>query len=359
MNYKVLYVEDLNPDAIKNGLEHRNSLTIDINDASNFENFLDKVKNSSYDGYILDYRLTSNKGQVDAPAYASMLRSAQADKKAKISLNKAPIILLSTEDNLTYFEKDFTSQDLFDLVVEKPVGKNVEKYQRISTKIKSIIDAYKTIIKESYNLKEILKLASEELGIIDYHLEKDLDESKEKDNTYAFCRTIYQTLVRSSGLLVGEDILAARLGVNKNKEGWKEFLDSCLSKCKYEGILSSAYDRWWMHRVLDEWNKWSSKKLHRLTAEERVEIINSKYFNDHKTKLEVAKPIKHNEGTCFWTICAICREPLDPMEAYLYNKRDRKSWEESDYASLNALLENPKEQKYLSPMSKREVESYK
>lgn len=353
-SYKVLYVEDSDPESAKGAFELE-GLEVEVNDASNFDSFIDQIEKSAYDAYILDFRLTSKAGRVDAPTYASMLRSSQIDdEESKLKLKKAPLILFSTEDNLKYFDKDFTSQDLFDLVDHKPT--EMTGYKRLSGRIKALIDGYRTIESNSYEIEPILGLGESELDL-DCHLCKTLTESVERKDSYALCRTIYQTVIRSSGLLVGEDILAARLGVDKKSEAWGSFLSSQLSGCKYTGIMSSAYDRWWMHRVLNQWQEWSGgQTLRRLKAEERVKILSEEANGNN---LKAAEPIKENVSTCFWTICAILNKPLDPMEGYLYNKRERKLWEEQDYASLFGLLEYPNEQNYISLLSQKEVRSYR
>lgn len=359
MSYKTLYLEDCDANSTL-GAFKAEGLNIELNNASSFDKLFEHLqKCRSYDAYILDYRLTTGEGKVDAPTYASMIRTAQSEAGggSKLKLQAAPIILISTEDNLSYFEKDFTSQDLFDLVAKKPSDKN--EYGNICNKIKALVDGYKRIQEDQYNLNKILEINDSDAEYIGYHLREVLEGFQEKKDTYAFCRIIYQTVIRSSGLLVGEDILAARLGVDKKESGesWTHLKEK-LSKCKYEGIFSSAYDRWWMHRVLAEWQTLhNGTNLRRLTAKERVEVLNSFWFREQDKLIEAA-PIEKNSSTCFWTICAISKEPLDPTEGYLYQKRDRRLWEEHDYASLYALLEFPNERAFVSPLSKSELDAY-
>lgn len=339
MKYKILYLEDQPAHSIKDDLERAN-FDIIVNDADNFDVALSDMKNET-DAYLMDFRLTANKGNVDAPTFASTLRTFGKNHKSK------PIVLISNEQNLPEFENDFTSQDLFDFVVGKKAFRdNIEKY---SNRIRSLIESYKAIELESYNISKVLDL--ENLNIIDYRLIDKLNAAKSKNNTYAFCRIIYYTIIRSVGLLVGKDVLAARLGIDQFSQDFDSFLGK-ISNCKYSGILSSSYDRWWFHKVTEFWNNISgNKSLRRTNASERVEIINQALG----IKLAPATPLKHATSSNFWTICAVTNKPLDPNEGYVYSKKELEAWQEQEYISLYAALEYPENRVFLSPIDRNEI----
>ena len=339
MTYKIFYIEDLPADSIKDSLE-RCGFEVIVNDANDFDSALLEMGKDT-DAYLMDFRLTANRGKVDAPTFASTLRTFGDNHRDK------PIILISNDKNLPAFENDFTSQDLFDFVVDKKsFRQEVVKY---SDRIKSLIDSYKKIKAESFDIARVLGI--DNIDMLDYRLIDKLNTAKDKDNTYAFCRIIYYSIVRSIGLLVGKDILAARLGVDLSSPDFEKFLCK-ISDCKYSGILSSSYDRWWFHKIIEHWNDISgNKSLRRMNAKERVEIINNAYH----LNLAPAKPLEHATSTYFWTICAITKQPLDPNEGYVYAKKELEVWQEQEYISLFAFFEHPEEKKYLSPTDKKDI----
>ena len=127
MTYKIFYIEDLPADSIKDSLE-RCGFEVIVNDANDFDSALLEMGKDT-DAYLMDFRLTANRGKVDAPTFASTLRTFGDNHRDK------PIILISNDKNLPAFENDFTSQDLFDFVVDKKsFRQEVVKY---SDRIKS------------------------------------------------------------------------------------------------------------------------------------------------------------------------------------------------------------------------------
>ena len=339
MKYKILYIEDQPAYSIKDDLE-RAGFEINVNDADNFDKALLDI-GDEYDAYLMDFRLTANRGKVDAPTFASTIRTFGINHKSK------PIVLISNEQNLPEFKNDFTSQDLFDFVVGKKVFRdNIEQY---GNRIKSLIDSYKTIEAESYEIIKILDI--EDINIIDFRLIDKLNIAKDRKDTYAFCRIIYFSIIRSVGMLVGKDILAARLGIDKSSTDFDSFLDK-ISDCKYTGILSSSYDRWWFHKIVEFWTKISdNNSLRRLKAVERVQIINTALG----LNLTPAKPLKFSTSTTFWTICAITLQPLDPSEGYVISRKQLEAWQEQEYVSLYGALEYPDVRTFLSPTDRSEI----
>lgn len=339
MKYKILYIEDQPADSIKDNLE-RAGFIVDVNSADDINSVI-SVLGGDYDAYIMDFRLTSQKGVVDAPTFASTLRTNGKNHKKK------PIILISTEPNLREFENDFTSQDLFDFVVGKKAFRaDSDKY---SARIKSMIEAYKTIELTSYDIYKTLEI--ENSIIIDYRLIEKLDIAKSHEDTYNFCRIIYFTVIRSIGILIGKDVLAARFGIDKSSKDFDTFINK-ISNCKYTGILSSSYERWWFHKIAEFWNSISEgKSLRRSSALERVTLIN----NALGLELKPASPIELSTSATFWTICKETKLPIDPSEGFIVSRKNIEVWEEQEYISLYGVLEHPKNMALLSPINKQEV----
>lgn len=339
MKYRITYIEDQPAHSIANDLG-RFGFDVIVDNADNFDRTLSIMMNET-DAYLMDFRLTANKGNVDAPTFASTLRTFGQNHKSN------PIILISTEENLPAFDNDFTSQDLFDFVVgKKKFRENINKY---SKRIVSLIESYKLIEVECFDINKVLGI--EFHNIADYRLIEKLNSAKAKEDIYAFCRIIYYSLIRSIGILVGREVLAARFGIDKSCADFDLFLEK-ISSCKYSGILSSSYERWWSHEVIEFWNSIAgNKSLRRTNAKERVEIINQAL----DLELVPAKPLKHATSTNFWTICTVTHEPLDPNEGYVYSKKELEVWQEEEYISLYAVLEYPDNKVYLSPIDRSEI----
>lgn len=344
MDYKILYIEDQLPESIASDLSNL-GLDVSTNNADDFENVLMDF-NSKFDAFILDYRLTANRGNVDAPTYAQTLRT----KSNKINHQDVPIILISNEENFVEIFDDFTSQDLFDFTITK------EKFRSdmpgFVKKISAFIKAYKSIEENSFDLNKILSIDTS--APIEVKLDSrflDIFNKAPGKNIYKFSQTICNELIRKIGSLIGEDVLSARLGVSKDSPDWNSLLAK-LEQFKYKGIFSDYYNRWWMDDILNWWSSITEgKSLRRLTASDRVKILNE-YL--HLTLIP-NEPIKFCNSTSFWTICMETKCPLDPSEGYVILKNDIAPWQEPQYLSLYAALEQSSYRKYLSPLDKTEI----
>lgn len=348
MAYKLLYIEDLDADSIRNDLESF-GFEVETNNASDFNNVIRHFSNE-YDAYILDYRLTAEAGIVDAPTYAQTLRS----KNKKVIRKDAPVILISNEINKTQIYEDYTSQDLFDLSLTK---QNFRKYlKKYSELITSFIKSYEFSNSLRFDINGILGLTNE--GIrekVDYRfIEKFASQKEIKDNAFGCCSLIYNTLIKSIGPLIGKDILSARLGISQESKDWEKLYEH-LDSCKYSGVFSDVYDRWWMDDVIKWWNKLSSGlPLRRTPAAIRVERIKAATG----LNLSPIEPIRFYNSSNFWTICLKTKKAIDPSEAYIINDYVLEPWQENRYISHYALLEYPETRDKLSTMDRKDLREF-
>ena len=115
MAYKILYLEDLNPETKVAELRSY-GYDVDAYKPSSLEETLSKISIGEYDALIFDYKLTANREKnanklYNAPTVAQTLRSTGFN---------VPIILVSSQKVITEsFNADYTSQDLFDFCVSK------------------------------------------------------------------------------------------------------------------------------------------------------------------------------------------------------------------------------------------------
>jgi hypothetical protein len=328
MAYKIFYIDDLETESRKKDLENLGYVVKLYDPTSNLNDLFIDIETDT-DAVVLDYRLTkgANNACFDAPTIAQTLRTKHKDDNKGI-----PLILMSNEIiKVSEFDKDFTSQDLFDFVLTKEdFTRGMESFKN---KLNSFILAYQKIKTEN-NLMKILGLEEGQI-ILNSRFIAVFD--KAGNNQLQVSSLIYDNLISAIGLTVGEDVLSARLGVSKTSEDWPKLLDS-LKNTTYKGIFSDTKDRWWMEKVNFWWKEMISDTvpIRRLDAEERVELIKEKL--EIKNLTAVIKT-KYSESSNFWTICKYSKEPIDPFDGVELLK-DYLPWQEKEYLSIDTALSN-------------------
>lgn len=344
MVYKVLYIEDQDPASIKAELEKGNKLNVVPLSPDNIES---AISNSvDKDLLIMDFNLKESKSIVDAPAITQAFRTSSSK-----SYRDIPIILLSSENNITDYYKDFTSQDLFDLSISKEhYLNNVDKYNyRFITLIKS----YNAIKTGKKNIHNILGINEDQLSKLDYRIKFHLNKDSVINDTYAYSNFILQNVIRSIGVLIGEDVLSARLGISKDSLDW-EALKKELFSHKYKGIFSDSYDRWWSDDISIWFKEQSSlnSSLRRLTADKRCEEIKkiTKLENlDSLTPIESGK--YKAKSARFWTICKEEKIPIDYIDGFEIYERELYPWQDPEYLSMLGVS-SKKYSKFIKPGDK-------
>ncbi|QIH40307.1 hypothetical protein G7A72_16480 [Flavobacterium sp. Sr18] len=342
MAYKIFYIDDLETDSRKKDLEDLGYSVKLYDPTSNLNDLFIEIEEDT-DAVILDYRLTkgANHACFDAPTIAQTLRTKHKDDNKGI-----PLILMSNEIiKVNEFDKDFTSQDLFDFVLTK------EDFTRgmksFKSKLDSFIGAYQKI-KTEKNLITILGL---EEGDISLHSRFISAFDKPGNDQLKISSLIYDNLICAIGLTVGEDVLSSRLGVSKTSEDWSKLMES-LGNASYKGIFSDIKKRWWMEKVNSWWKENISDTIpiRRLNAEERVNLIAEK--TGFKNLIVVEKTT-HSESTNFWTICKYSKRPIDPFDGVELLK-EYLPWQEKEYLSIDsALLNKDVYQKLMSNIDKK------
>jgi hypothetical protein len=154
-------------------------------------------------------------------------------------------------------------------------------------------------------------------------------------------RLILRELIGRAGLLIGERLLAARLGVDiARSPDWPRLLGGLPDWCRYGGPFADAWPRWWAPLVQDEW--WLSlpdtrhASLGSLNAEQRV-----KRLREHVgfAQLVPAEPILPGYSTHFRTLCAASGDPLDPLDGVVLGGDEPLPWQDAAYISIDAALE--------------------
>lgn len=342
-------------------LSSTNTITVEFVEIAKFEELLKKLKNVDFDGIIIDYRLDDKNEQdisFKAPAIAQELRDRVAVAiQEQSAMADFPMILCSTDAKIKSLKRDTTSLDLFDYRFNK---ENYEKDDVIK-KLDSLANGYKTIdsvLKDGTN--NISDIIQRDINGIDDKIfarfyGNDLYPSHE------LARHILQFLIGQTGCLIDEDILAARLGIDKESSDLGEVLEA-FNQTKYNGVFSEFETRWWSDLVAEKFEEITLESIVSINAEQKVKLLISKNING----LTAAKPLQYCQSSYFWTICQAKMKPLDPLDGFMLNSEvELLSWHEPKYISLIALLEEEDKQKNLKlhpseiERSKLEKQEYK
>ncbi len=364
MAYKILYIDDEtteNSQAYADGLSGQGLIEISIKKPTSVEVLLDEliVEQSDFDALILDLRLDGNQqgervAKYTAPFLAQGVRSKRLLENG--FKKEFPIFLISSKDNLKkYFDSDTSSHDLFDYTFTKAnVGNKGEFYEQI---IKSITEAYQIISEGKTDFNKILN-------------RKNIDEIKNRIFTTKFLtgentsvseisQYIFNEIIRKSGILIDENVLAARLGIDIEKsEDWEQLL-VLLKDYEYSGIFNKPLKRWWFSDILEWWhNSFPNIILIRLDASQRVKLIAERF---NLEKIIVAEAIPKTTSTKFWTVCQAYQKPLDPKDGFLIDGNQFKPWQDKRYISLESILERDAKEKgfVIHPEEKERFEDIK
>ncbi|GHV15658.1 hypothetical protein FACS1894169_07750 [Bacteroidia bacterium] len=347
---KVFYIEDLDPESRIETLKSDSFKIVSFKPDVNIDDIIQKIIDENPDIILMDYKLTegSELSYCDAPTIASTLRS-----KYNNAIKERPIVLISTLDNIVkLYKKDYTSHDLFDYAISKE--RALENTEYFRCKCLSFLNSYTDIVKNKFDLDKILGLNGE-INLI--HSKIRIQLNKDIQSAYEFSRFIFEHLIRCSGLLIGEDILSARLGVSKDSTDWGKLKEKLL-EYKYIGIFSDVYDRWWMSKIEFWWNDILKidYPLRQYDVTERVLLLQKQLgLND----LNEVKSSSMNLSKNYWSICKETQLPLDPFDGIELLDEEYKPWQDKEYVSIEGALQNlEKYSKIISESDKRELRKY-
>lgn len=364
MDLKILYIDDENTEnsqAYADGLSGMGLIEISIKKPTSVEVLLDEliVEQSDFDALILDLRLDGNQqgervAKYTAPFLAQGIRSKRLLENG--FKKEFPIFLISSKDNLKkYFDSDTSSHDLFDYTFTKAnVGSESEFYEQI---IESITEAYQIISEGKTDFNKILN-------------RKNIDEIKNRIFTTKFLtgentsvseisQYIFNEIISKSGILIDENVLAARLGIDIEKsKDWEQLL-VLFKDYEYSGIFNKPLKRWWFNDILEWWNNnFPNVILIRLDAFQRVKLIIDKF---NLEKIVVAEAIPKTTSTKFWTVCQVYQKPLDPKDGFLIDGNQFIPLQDKRYISLESILERDAKEKgfVIHPEEKERFEDIK
>lgn len=296
-------------------------------------NFL-KEKETDFDGIILDLKLDDlpNANNIRADFRGTSLAQEIRTRQKEGLLKYFPIILFSANDK-TQQALEKSGMDLFDIYIDKSkIDGNA--FSTFSPQLVEMSNGYKQLSDFSLSIMDIFKVEESQ---IDSRFISEFNDAK-KSPVHIQSRFLITEFLNKQGPLVNEEVLAARLGIDKNQSGdWNALLES-LSSVKYKGVFCNGWSRWWMHLVEQWWNETikSDTFLRSTPAKVRVEKI--KQVTQLNQLVEAKKIDKANSDE-FWTICKGYNRPLDPVDGLLIQGQDNLySWQEPEYVSVDAAL---------------------
>tara|TARA_R110002033_G_scaffold158532_1_gene194667 strand:+ start:2284 stop:3399 length:1116 start_codon:yes stop_codon:yes gene_type:complete len=343
MSLRYLYLDDEQEQQTKSIVELLESevdgLEIITDTPKSFGDEIKRLKSEEYDGLMFDLRLdVKSEAEYRAFTLAQEIRTRATEG----TMRDIPIVVCSTDTKLKKsYNKDATGHDLFDRKYLKE-EELVDNSERVAQEIVALAIGYKEISKikgkargVGPQLKQFFGLKDEELLYLDIRLIEHFGNVEGKLPVHEYARFILNEMILTSGPLVDESILAARLGVNKDSEGFQDLINNKLKSSIYTGPFSTYWKRWWWHSVENWWNKKVKENIAFMSASERLEALKK------ATKLEnlnVQESRNVGDSSYFWTICELYKTPIDPVDGFLVQGKEVYAWQDNKYMSYDAVL---------------------
>jgi hypothetical protein len=339
MDIKFLYIDDDKVQTSKEkvqGFELKGRLTIAPNQhKGTWEEQLKFIKENenSMNGLILDLRLDDfpNEETKYANFRGTSLAQEIRTRQKETALSSFPIVLFSANDKLEQSLEN-SGKDLFDICIDKSKV-NTNTFAIVTPQLISLAEGYISL-KDNKDISKILNI---DTNLIDDRFVFELSQLL-NNPIHIISQFIIYELIEKQGLLVNEQALAARLGIDmNNSQDWDKVKDS-LSSAKYNGVFCEGWQRWWIPLVEKWWKETVKAETHlRSTpATERVELIKNTQKIDN---IKPAQKIDKADSEEFWTVCKGYNRPLDPVDGLIIEGQEKLyPWQEPEYVSVDAAL---------------------
>lgn len=337
---KYLYIDD---DILQNSQDKVSALVVqdylDImveRNTQGWERQIARLKNLDYDGLILDLKLDEmpvedgRHAEYRGTTVAQLIRDYQKEG----ILKAFPVILFTGEENMKK-ALDNTGRDLFDMIIEKG-SINSKTASSIPCKLTDLSDCYEQLITGT-DARSMVNAP----GYVDDRFRETLHEKQSEDSIANCAHFLLNEFILKPGLLVDEDLLAARLGVDKNKTGivWQNIL-SVFSDAYYQGVFGKGWKRWWMQSINEIWKSMTETNLQRMGAGDRVEVLRTVLKTD---AIVVATKTKYADSDEYWAVCCGTGKPLDPIDGFeVTGQETNYPWQDLLYVSKEAAFHKTK-----------------
>ena len=349
-----LYIDDeslSSIQAIADGLNDTNDIHVeclDLSQCANFEQLSDviveKMSINNIQGIILDMCLNGggeNQLSFTAAPIAQQIRTLSSIGQ----IGEIPVILCSTDERIKEtYRPDRASHDLYDY---KFVKEKLD-YKKVATKLNVLASAYEM----SFTELPIEKILGRQDGIA--LLDERIFERfyNNQYSKYDLIHYLIKEIFRHPGVVINEEILLARLGVDESEsseESMTILRDFYNKTFRYTGILSDGWTRYWSDKLFCFFSN-QGYNINAMSAAERVAFFNNVLGG---TNLVAAKPIIFNQSTYYDTICDKLRKPMDSLEGYAVQETtELKPWQEHRYISFYAFASGKIDEGILSQNEK-------
>lgn len=349
MNYKYLYIDDDKNagDSVDlfsySNENYRDTMVVEFQESiADWDKQQDALEQRNYDGIMVDLNLNDQRTSGNQAKYSG----AEIAQRLRTNNKISPVILYSANANIDFWTENKKS-GLFDICI----GKDWNHKQSYAVKLYSLAKAYKTINRTSNDFSNVL-FAIDDIEKINKPF-SDYLKKVISNPTYITAQFILNEFICKQGILIDEEVLAARLGIDIEKsEDWKQVLAK-LNFAKYKGVFNDGWPRWWMFEIEKWWNSQDTNEpLISTPAGERVSIIKEQFGI---RGIVPATPIEKANSDLFWTVCKGYHKPLDTIDGLaIQGQENLFSWQEPEYVSFEAALnrKNKKEWKEIADVER-------
>jgi len=191
--------------------------------------------------------------------------------------------------------------------------------------------------------QEIKSIFGREVPII----EREYNKQKTAVERFVF---VLEEVILKNGLLLDEDILVIRLGIDRHKsKDWNNLLtqDVFHSFAYTTKVFNTTYIRWWQKYLLDWWKSVHGTNIKIVDASERVAFL-KQYFDLHEL-VALQKSSKHRYNT-FWYKCQLSNFPLETADGLRTVEMPRYFWQEPSYISKAYLWSDECDNEKVMPL---------
>jgi hypothetical protein len=261
-------------------------------------------------------------------AYSSVALAQYLRERAKRSLVKdIPIILcIDKSTSMAHYQRMAPAQGLFDMVYEE------EEIPAKKQEFLALAEGYRNLSGlQQLGIGALLGVDEDFISFLDSRFVECFRQIVSQPS-HAVAHFLLRHLLEPEGLLVEEDVLGARLGVEMNSEGWGR-LKSMLEGCRYRGVFGTGWTRWWWHLVENWWDEHIVDKwMKPMGAQERVTLLRGKTG----LRLQAAVCMPYHSDDRFWTVCSKYRKPLASSDGLIAAHGLAHPWEAISYYSVLA-----------------------
>ncbi|WP_151978519.1 hypothetical protein [Acinetobacter soli] len=321
MNYNGIFIDDNNDDKAKysqilNYLPYeKTKISVDGVSPKQIMDVVAEILEKRPDIVFLDFRLdedlVSNGLNVNQSYKGGGLAQILREKVTEVNkkYQDFPIVLVSSENNLeNLYDPEKTTHDLFDSCYKKEKLAIKSEHLKLSRKLVSLIEGYK-FLNEKFDNLDVFELFglenNEENGDILDQQEIKLPLSS-SEIPHVRSKFILKYILRRESILISRHEVAARLGATP--ESLDSILWGSIEKCRYDGIFSEGWERWWAHLFEDFLVENVGFRPYSMTSKERVEALNSKIGSE---LLPAKSRWNNSEDEKSVFACTFCRKPTE------------------------------------------------